>query len=90
MNTKTTPIAENTSALTVTWIALLALSILNYYFAEEMLSGSLLIAVVFGAVFVKLTLVISTFMELRHHGRAWLLPTLGFIGVVCVMLTLTW
>ena len=82
--------APSTTPLTVVWIALLILSTLNYYLAEDALSGRTLVAVVFGAVFIKLALVLATFMELRTHGRAWLAPALGFMTLVCGLLTLVW
>jgi cytochrome c oxidase subunit IV len=81
---------SSTAPLTVVWLVLLALSTLNYYLAEDALTGRPLVAVVFGAVFIKLALVISTFMELRTHGRAWLLPALGLMALVCGVLTLAW
>ena len=81
---------KSTAPLTAVWLVLLVLSTLNYYLAEDSLTGRTLVAVVFGAVFIKLALVISTFMELRTHGRAWLLPALGFMALVCGALTLAW
>ena len=81
---------ESTRALTWTWLALLTFSLANYYVAEEALAGALLAPLLFAAVFVKLTLVTSVFMEIRHHGRAWLLPVLGVFGVLLVILVLAW
>ena len=81
---------SSTAPLTAVWLVLLALSTLNYYLAEDALTGRTLVALVFGAVFIKLALVISTFMELRTHGRAWLLPALAFVSIVCGVLTLAW
>ncbi len=81
---------SGTAVLTGTWLVLLALSALTYYLAEDALTGTQLVVVVFGAVFVKLALVISNFMELRHYGRSWLLPALGFVSAVLIVLTLAW
>lgn len=81
---------ESTRALTLTWLALLTFSLANYYVAEEALAGALLAPLLFAAVFVKLTLVTSVFMELRHHGRAWLLPVVGVFGVLLTALVLSW
>lgn len=82
--------SPSTTPLTVAWITLLILSTSNYYLAEDALTGRTLVAVVFGAVFIKLALVLSTFMELRTHGRAWLAPALAFMALVCGALTLAW
>lgn len=83
-------LAGPTRVLTWTWLALLTFSLANYYVAEEALAGALLAPVLFAAVFVKLTLVTSVFMELRHHGRAWLLPVLGVFGVLLGILVWAW
>ena len=76
--------------LSISCVALLGLSTLNYYLAESMLTGNALVAVVLIAVFVKLAIVIMTFMELGTQGRAWLLPVLTSMAALLTALALFW
>lgn len=75
-------------ALNLSLAALLGLSVANYMLSESFLHGPLLIAAVLGAVFIKFALVMGDFMELRHRGRAWLAPGLGFMAVMLIALGL--
>ncbi|MDF1798918.1 MAG: cytochrome C oxidase subunit IV family protein [Planctomycetota bacterium] len=74
---------EGTRALTVTWAALVVLSLGSYFLAEGDGVGP---AVVLVLVFVKLLLVLAIFMELARHGRSWLLPIGACLALVVGMI----
>ena len=82
--------SRSTRWLTVTWIALLALSIINYSVAEAQLAGSSLAIAVLAAAFVKLGLITAVFMELWHRGRGWLLVALAIFGLTLGLVALAW
>ncbi len=77
---------ESNRVLTLTWVALLGLSLLNFYLAEIVLTGTLLVTAIWVAAFVKLGLVTAVFMELWHHGRAWLFVALALFGLTIGLL----
>ena len=70
--------------VTVTWLALLALSLGSFVLAEPAGGGAS--TLVLGLVLVKLLLVVAVFLELAHRGRAWLLPIGGFLVLVVAVL----
>lgn len=76
--------------LTVAWVVLLALSLLSFYLAEGRLAGKALVAVVFGAAFVKLTLVAASFMELWDSGRPYLYMAVGLFAVTLGLMFWAW
>ena len=76
---------------TITWIILIAATLLTYWLGESGGDGGWRITqIIFTLAFVKGVLVVFDFMELRHAPRRWQLAMTGWLVFVIGVILLSY
>lgn len=72
--------------LVVTWLALIALTLVSVALGHLSLSFGLLLGLVLAAVFVKNGLIVDVFMGLKKAPWGWRLAMQGYTLFVCLLI----
>ncbi len=94
MTSSPTPPADPTHgspkrALAV-WLFLIAATLLAWLLGERGAHGPWVVAVLFGAAFVKGNLILLEYMALRHAPIFWRALTIGWLSAVCGAIALAY
>lgn len=68
-----------------TWLGLILLTLLSYFFSENILSGIQLAAVIMGIVVIKFIAIGFQFMELKNANTTWKVLFGGFIVLFALL-----
>ncbi len=72
----------------ISWLLLIALTLISVYMTSIITSRSLLISCALIIVFLKAQQIIDIFMELKHAPKPWRLVLLSYIFLVPLILTI--
>lgn len=68
-----------------TWAALVALTLISFYFSESSFTGFQLALVIMGIVFIKFVGIGFQFMELKDANTGWKVLFVGFIFIFSLL-----
>lgn len=76
--------------MSIIWVILVTLTLIGYWIGEQGMSGTVALAILLSAAFVKGQLVISHFMEMKEAPNSWKWIPSGWMVIVLAAIAVTY